>query len=54
LGATGLVEIHYGKLGVVIEEADDLLHGKGIDKSIAFVSDVTATGLLPVAARLRD
>jgi hypothetical protein len=48
------VEIYYGKLGVLMEEADELLHGKPLAKTIAVVSVITAAGLFLVAARLRD
>jgi hypothetical protein len=46
------VEIQYGKIGVLIEEAEELLHGKPLAKTIAVVSVLTATGLFLVAARL--
>lgn len=46
------VEIYYGKAGVLEEEAEELLHGKPLAKTIAVVSVITATGLFLVAARL--
>ena len=48
------VEMYYGKLGVLTEEAAELLHGKPLAKTIGVVSILTATGLFLVAARLRD
>jgi hypothetical protein len=48
------VEMYYGKLGVLMEEADELLHGKPLAKTIAVVSVLTATGLFLFAARLGD
>jgi hypothetical protein len=48
------VEMYYGKLGVLMEEAEELLHGKPLAKTIAVVSVFTATGLFLVAARLGD
>lgn len=48
------VEVYYGKLGVLTEEATELLHGKPLAKTIGVLSVLTATGLLLVAARLRD
>ena len=45
------VELYYGKLGVLMEEADELLHGKPLAKTIAGVSVIAATGLFLVAAR---
>lgn len=48
------VEMYYGQLGVLVEEAEELLQGKALAKTIAFVSVIMATGLFLVAARLRD
>jgi hypothetical protein len=48
------VEIYYGKLGVLMEEGEELLHGKPLAKTIGVVSVLTATGLFLVAARLGD
>jgi hypothetical protein len=48
------VEIYYGQLGVLLEEADELLHGKPLAKTSAVVSVITATGLFLVAARFPD
>ena len=48
------VEQYYGKLGVLMEKADDLLQGKPLAKTIAVASVITATGLFLVAARLRE
>ena len=48
------VEMYYGKLGVLAEEAEELLHGKPLAKTIAVVSVLTATGLFLFAARLGD
>jgi hypothetical protein len=48
------VEIQYGKIGVLIEEAEELLHGKPLAKTIAVVSVLTATGLFLIAARLPE
>jgi hypothetical protein len=48
------VEMYYGRLGVLTEEAAELLHGKPLAKTIGVVSILTATGLFLVAARLRD
>jgi hypothetical protein len=46
--------MYYGKLGVLAEEAEELLHGKPLAKTIGVVSVLTATGLFLVAARLGD
>jgi len=46
------IEINYGKFGVLIEEGDELLHGKPLAKTIAVVSAITAAGFFLVAARL--
>jgi hypothetical protein len=48
------VEMYYGKLGVLTEEAAELLHGKPLAKTIGVVSVFTAAGLFLVAGRLRD
>jgi len=48
------VEIYYGKLGVLMEKADEWLHGKPLAKTIGIVSVFTATGLFLVATRLPD
>jgi hypothetical protein len=48
------VEMYYGKLGVLVEEAEELLHGKPLAKTIGVVSALTAAGLFLVAARLGD
>ncbi|HWX21029.1 MAG TPA: hypothetical protein VN578_14105 [Candidatus Binatia bacterium] len=48
------VEIYYGKLGVLAEEAEEWLHGKPLAKAIAVVSIITAIGLFLVAVRLPD
>lgn len=48
------VEIYYGKLGVLTEEAEELLHGKPLAKTIGGVSILSAIGLFLLAARLRD
>jgi hypothetical protein len=48
------VEMYYGKLGVLTEEATELLHGKPLAKTIGVVSVFTASGLFLVAARMRD
>jgi hypothetical protein len=48
------VELYSGQLGVLLEKADELLHGKGLTKTIGVVSAITATGLFLFAARLRD
>jgi hypothetical protein len=46
------VEIYYGKVGVLLEKADESFHGKSLAKTIAVVSVVTATGLFLVAVRV--
>lgn len=46
--------MYYGKLGVLTEEAEELLHGKPLAKTIGVVSILSATGLFLFAARLRD
>ena len=48
------VEIYYGKSGVLMEEAEELLHGKPLAKTVGIVSVITATGLFLAAARLSD
>jgi hypothetical protein len=48
------VEIYYGKVGVLLEKADELIHGKPLAKTIGVVSIVTAIGLFLVATRLPD
>jgi hypothetical protein len=46
--------MYYGKLGVLTEEAEELLHGKPLAKTIGVVSVLTAAGLFLFAARLGD
>ncbi len=48
------VEMYYGPLGVVVEKAEGLLHGKPLAKTIAVVSAATAAALFLFAARLRS
>ena len=48
------VELYYGKLGVLMEEGKELLHGKPLAKTIAAVSVLTASGLFLLAARLPE
>ena len=48
------VEIYYGKVGVLLEKADEMFHGKTLAKTIAVVSIVTAVGLFLVASRVSD
>ena len=48
------VEMYYGKVGVLEEEAEELLHGKPLAKTIGVVSVLTAAGLFLVAARLGE
>jgi hypothetical protein len=48
------VELYSGKLGVLMEEAKELLHGKPLAKTIAVASVLTATGFFLVATRLPD
>ena len=48
------VEMYYGKLGVLVEEAKELFHGKPLAKTIGVVSVLAAAGLFLVAARLGD
>jgi len=48
------MEIYYGKLGVLAEQAEELFHGKALAKTIAVGSALTALGLVLAAARLSD
>jgi hypothetical protein len=48
------VEIYYGKVGVLLEKADELIHGKPLAKTIGIVSIITAIGLFLVASRVPD
>ena len=48
------VELYSGKVGVLMEEAEELLHGKPLARTIALASVLTATGLFLVAARFPD
>jgi hypothetical protein len=48
------VEMYYGKVGVLEEEAEELLHGKPLAKTIGVISVLTAAGLFLVAARLGE
>ena len=48
------VEIYYGKVGVLLEKADELFQGKTLANTIAVVSLVTAIGLFLVASRVPD
>jgi hypothetical protein len=48
------VEIYYGKLGVLMEEADELLRGKPLPKMLAIGSLLAASLLFVLAARLRE
>jgi hypothetical protein len=48
------VEIYYGKSGVLMEEAEALMQGKPLAKTIGIVSVIAATGLFLAAARLSD
>ena len=48
------VEINYGPMGVLVEKAAELFHGKTLAKTIAVLSILIATGLFLVAARLSD
>jgi hypothetical protein len=47
------VEIYYGKLGLLMEQAEGLFHGKPLAKTIGVISVVAAAGLFLVSARLR-
>ncbi len=46
------VEIYYGRFGLLLEEAEGLLHGKPLAKTIAVASALAAAGLFLGAARL--
>jgi hypothetical protein len=46
------VGMYFGKFGVLIEEADELLQGEPLAKTIAVVSVITAAGVFLAAARL--
>ena len=46
------VEIYYGKSGILMEQAQAYLQGKGLAKTVAVASILTATGLFLFAARL--
>ena len=48
------VEIYYGELGVLVEEAKECLHGKPLARTIGIGSVVAAAGLFLAAARMRD
>ena len=48
------VELYSGKVGVLMEEAEELFHGKALARTIAVVTVLTATGLFLVAARWPD
>jgi hypothetical protein len=48
------VELYYGKLGVLMEEAEQLFQGKTLAKTIAFLSAIAATALFLAAARSPD
>ena len=48
------MQLYYGNVGVLMEKADELLHGKPLAKTIAVVSVITAAGLFLVAARFPD
>ena len=48
------VQLYYGNVGVLMEKADELLHGKPLARTIAVVSVITAAGLFLVAARFLD
>lgn len=48
------VELYYGKVGVLVEEAGELLHGKPLAGTMATLSAITAVGLFLAAARLRE
>jgi hypothetical protein len=47
------VEMYYGKLGVLVEEAEECLHGKPLAKTIGVISVLAAAGLFLAAARMR-
>jgi hypothetical protein len=46
------VEIYYGKVGLLLEEAETWFHGKGLAKTIDALSVIAAAGFFVVAARL--
>ena len=46
------VEIYYGKMGLLQEKAETLLHGKPLAKLIAAAAVIAATSLFLFAARL--
>ena len=48
------VELYSGKVGVLMEEAKALLHGKPLARTIALASVLAATGLFLIAGRLPD
>ena len=48
------MELYSGKVGVLMEEAEELRHEKPLAKTIAVVSVSTATGLFLLAARLSN
>ncbi len=48
------LEVIGGKAGVMVEEAKGLFHGKGLAKTVAVVSVVTAAGLFLVSVRWPD
>ena len=48
------VELYSGQIGVLLEEAKELLHGKPLARIIGLASVLTATGLFLVAARVPD
>jgi hypothetical protein len=45
------VQLYYGNLGVLMEKAEGLLHGKPLAKTIAVASAMTAAGLFMIASR---
>jgi hypothetical protein len=48
------LELYSGKVGVLMEEARELLHGKPLARTIAVASVLTATGLFLIASRSPD
>lgn len=48
------VEIYYGKAGLLMEQADELFHGKPLAKTIGISSMLIATGLFLLAARVSE
>jgi hypothetical protein len=48
------IEMYSGKVGVLMLEAEEVLHGKPLARAIAVVSVVTATGLFLLAVRLSE